>query len=263
MLSSVAAYGDADLLHFVFNFDAERNPWEMVTVEKKPIYAHHNNWRLAGAYTPSNPVFELLMQLRRTHCVNKTFGPREYTQFPAHCAWKGWAEMAEHYISLGASVDEPGVSLSHWKTRQRMIVHAFEGGYEDVVAVFLKHGADTSTPALDVASRHGHLGIFTMLLEHGAEFGKAVYEAVANGYRDIVTELLRHGAKIEEDQGALLAYAIAREDKVLFRLLLNGGCDPMEHMAECRQRAEQDGLDSMIELLRQVEAPTVQQVGAQ
>jgi hypothetical protein len=231
----------------------------MATVEKKPIYAHQNNWRLAGANTPSKPVFDLVMQLRRTHCVNKTFGPREYTQFLAHCTWKGWAEMAEHYISLEASVDEPGVSLRHWKTRQRMNVHACEGGYEDVVAVFLKHGADNSTLALEVAAWHGHLGIVNMLLDHGAEFGKAIYEAVANGYKDIVSELLRHGANIEEDQGALLAYAVAQEDKAMFRLLVEGGCDPTDHIAECRQRAEQEGLDFMIEFLREVESPTVQQ----
>jgi hypothetical protein len=258
MLLEIAAFGDAELLQFVFEIATERYPWEMVTVKKKPSYAHCNNWQLAGADTPSKAVFDLLTKLWWTHCVKRTFGPREYTQFLAHCAWKGWAEMAEHYISLGASVDEPGVSLRHWNfTRQQMIVNACEGGYEDVIAVFLKHGADTSTPALEVAARHGHLGIVSMLLEHSAEFGKAVYEAVAKDYRDIVAVLLSYGAKIEEDQGALREYAVAREDELLFRVLVEGGCDPMDHMTECRQRAEQDGLDSMIAFLRQVEAPTV------
>jgi hypothetical protein len=83
---------------------------------------------------------------------------------------------------------------------------------------------------------------------------------VVKGYKDIVTELLSHGAMIEDDQGALLAHTVAREDKVLFRLLVEGGCHLTDQtMAECRQRAEQDGLDSMIEFLLQVEFPAVQQ----
>jgi hypothetical protein len=269
MLSRVAEAGRAEMVQFVFDFDAERDPL-VFSSNKRPRnrnYAYDNNWKLATTvHTPSKPVFEILMRLRRTYCVNKTggpweYGPEEWTEFLAHCAWKGWADMAEHYISLGASVDGLGPALLHWERRQRMIVYACEGGHEDVVALLLKHGADVSTPALEVAARHGHLTIVSMLLDHGAELGKAVYEAVAKGYKDIVAKLLSHGAVVKDNQRTLLPHAVAREDKAMFHLLVEGGCDLTDQtaMTECLQLAEGEELESMIEFLRQMETPTLQQ----
>jgi hypothetical protein len=252
MLIAVCEAGRAGMAQFVFEFDTTRNPWD-ISSQKRPRYAYLNNYALASMHTPSRAVFEYLMRIRRTHCVDKTFGPKEYTTFLGYCAWKGWAEMAEHYISLGASVDGLGPPIRFWKTPPRMIVFACKGGYADIVAVLLKHGADTSRPALEVAARYGHLDIVRMLLKHGAEFGEAVREAAMKGYKDILVELLNHGAVVGDDQPSLLVHSIGHEDKAIFRLLVEGGCEANDPtvVTECLQLAEREGLDSMAEFLRQ------------
>jgi hypothetical protein len=100
-----------------------------------------------------------------------------------------------------------------------------------------------------------------MLLDHDAELGKAVYEAVAKGCKVIVAKLLSHGVVIKDEQRTLLPHAVAREDKAMFRLLVEGGCDPTEKttMAECLQLAEREGLDSMTNFLRGMETSTPEQ----
>ena len=100
-----------------------------------------------------------------------------------------------------------------------------------------------------------------MLLDHGAELGKAVYEVVAKGYKDIVAKLLSHGAVIKDDQRTLLPPAVVREDKAMFRLRVEGGCDLTDQtaMAECLKLAEREGLETMVEFLRQMEFPALQQ----
>ena len=64
MLSRVAEAGRAEVVQFIFDFDAERDPL-VFSSDKKPRnrnYAYANNWKLATTvHTPSKPVFEILM----------------------------------------------------------------------------------------------------------------------------------------------------------------------------------------------------------
>ncbi|KAH3952998.1 hypothetical protein HBH53_036430 [Parastagonospora nodorum] len=251
MLCVVAEAGRLDAVQFIFNFATESLPW-VFSRKRRPHHAYANEWMLALMHTPSREVFEFLMEKRSLHCINREFGPAQYTRFLRHCAIEGWTKMAEHYLSLGASVEGVGDRALCGEDRRPLLL-ACRRGHKDTIKMLLEHQADNAVPALELAVGWGDLATVRLLLQHKAEFGDALALAVAKGHRDVVQELLDHGADIKIGSRPLLAYAIEHENVALFRLLVERGCDPRvdEAATECVRIAEEYGLESMLQLLRE------------
>ena len=250
----VAAHaGNVDVARFAFDFEVNGFCWEFTRDKRNhPHYIRRNESRLAEMATPSREVFEFLMEKRRLHCINREFGPVQYTCFLRGCAVEGWTEMAEHYLSLGASVEGAGEKFLGGKDR-RPLVLACRHGHKDTIRMLLEHQADTAVPALELAIGWGDLATVRLLLQHKAEFGDALSLAAAKGHMDVVQELLDHGADINIGSRPLLAYAIEHEHVALFRLLVERGCDPRveEAATEFVGTAKEHGLESMLQLLRE------------
>jgi ankyrin repeat protein len=97
------------------------------------------------------------------------------------------------------------------------LIHAAEGGHEDMVAFILSRGAQagiTSTAAavaLVTAVCRGHLGMCTMLAQHIEEqhghqdatnlYAAALFKAAINGYEELVAFLLGRGARADIRDG--------------------------------------------------------------
>lgn len=97
------------------------------------------------------------------------------------------------------------------------LIHAAEGGHEDMVAFILGRGAQagiTSTAAavaLVTAVCRGHLGMCTMLAQHIEEqhghedstnlYATALFKAASNGYEELVAFLLGRGARADIRDG--------------------------------------------------------------
>jgi hypothetical protein len=85
--------------------------------------------------------------------------------------------------------------------------------------------------------------------------------AATKGYGDIVEELLNAGADVKNGSHSLPPHAIEHEHVVMFRLLVERGCDVKDPaaVAVCVKVAQEKGLDSMLELLREagIEIDTV------
>jgi hypothetical protein len=252
LLSGVAEAGRADATRFVFGFELNGWPWEF-SRQKMPRYRKTNEWVLAEVRTPSREVFDFLTEKRRLHCINRQFGQKEYTEFLRQCAFRGWAEMAACYLELGASVDGLTPSSLWCKEQDRPLLDACSYGHQEVVKVLLDHGASTSAPALEYAAGKGHLRIVQMLLASGAEHGDALSRAAAKGYGDVVEVLLNHGAEVRDSSAPLLVSAIEHEHTAMFRLLIERGCEvrDTDTAAKCVRPAKEQGLESMLELLRE------------
>ena len=250
MLWLVAEAGRAAAVRFVFDFEANECSWEF-SRKKRPSYPYRNESALASMHTPSREIFDFLMEKRKTHCINRGFGSKEYTEFLAHCVRDDWIEMAAHYIDLGASVEGPAPSINVRGEPDRMLVYASKKGHQDIVKLLLTRGGNTSAPALEVAAHNGHLDIVRLLLAHGADFGDAISKAAAKGYGDIVEELLNNGAEIQNGPRPLLVHAIEHKHEAMFRLLVERGVDLRDHdpIKDCVSVAKEKGLDSMLKLL--------------
>jgi hypothetical protein len=258
----VARVGYADNMRFVFEYETEQNPREFSRdKQRRPSYPRHNEYSLATMATPRREIFRFITEKREIHCTDREFGVKEYTRFLLQCAYKGWADMAACYLDLGASVNGLASSAYDDDEPQRPLIDGYKYGYEGIVKVLLTHGADTSRPALEIAAQNGQLAIVRMLLGPGAEHGEALTRAAAKGYGDIVEELLNAGADVKNGSHSLLPHAIEHEHVIMFRLLVERGCDVKDPaaVAVCVKVAQEKGLDSMLELLREagIEIDTV------
>lgn len=145
-------------------------------------------------------------------------------------------------------MDGLGSSVSH---KQRPLLGACRNGHREVVRVLLDYGADTCQPALETAVRYGQFAVVSLLLEHDAETGGALAEAVAKGYRSIVGALLERGANVKDELQGLLTRAIEIEDEVIFRTLTEYAGDALNEAtrAACIKAAREKGLESIAKLV--------------
>ncbi|KAI7474652.1 purine and uridine phosphorylase [Hortaea werneckii] len=120
------------------------------------------------------------------------------------------------------------------------LTQASEKGFEEVVEVLLRNGADSSgcgKAALSVASRNGNQKIVERLLKSGADvnadagwpIGTALREASKKGHVNIVKLLLKKGADpnghTKESTGNALQAASESGYKEIIRILLDAGAD--------------------------------------
>ncbi|KAH6632923.1 hypothetical protein C7974DRAFT_357014 [Boeremia exigua] len=248
-LMRTAEAGRMEIVRFVFNFKATQHPWAFARKRSRPIYPFFNEQGLAMLNTPSKEVFDFITEKRRIHCTTRTYGVKENTNFLLHCARKGWADMAAQYLALGALVDGP--ESGSIDENQRPLLLACKYGHEDVVRVLLANGASTTAPALETAVKHGQFTIAYLLLDQGAEVGRAVAEAVAKGYRVMVHTLLERRTDARAGLQGLLVRAFELEDEALFQLLVqhSGGVVEEITRSECARVAKERGLESMSKTL--------------
>jgi hypothetical protein len=253
MLQSGAEAGSIDVVRQVWNSATDEKPWEFVR-GGRTCDAKLNESRLRSIDTSSKDVFEFLMDKRRIHCTTREFGAKEYTEFLNRCATKGWTEMAAHYLDLGADVNGFGPE-AYDDGRDIPLINACKKGFEAIVELLLARGADTSNPVLESAAEQGNLSIVRKLLDYGAEFGEALLAAAAKGWGDIVQELLDRGALVGNHLQALLLSAIEQEHTSMFKLVVqrNGNIIDPVTMSECRRVAVEKGLESMAQLVLDVE----------
>ncbi|USP75887.1 hypothetical protein yc1106_03161 [Curvularia clavata] len=247
ILRRVAETGNMDLTQFIWDFEAVQHPW-VCKRKARPSYLSDNARTVAELNTPRREIFDWIMEKRRIHLPDKRFGEKEFTRFLHESAHMGWVDMTAYYLALGALVD--GIYLPNCRySRERPLVGAARNGHKEVVKLLLNHGADTSQPALETAVEYVHFDVFYLLLEHGAETGRALAVAVAKGYRSIVNVLLERGGHTKEHLQSLLPRAIETEDKAIFQTLAKHVEIDDATRAECAKVAEENGLESMAELL--------------
>lgn len=248
-LREAAKAGSIEAVKYIWNSNAHRYPW--VFDIKRPPRGYSNQCRIAPMNTPSLEVLEFLFEKQRQHCTSINFDVEHYTELLRGCAVQGWHETMERYIELGAAIDGHKDS----KQDKRPLVYACRNGHEEVVRVLLGHGADTSAPALEDAAENGHLSIVRILLKHGAEIGDAVARALSKGYMDMVDELLSGGAMVKNDTAHMLVLAVKREHTRMFHFLHQRAQRPISKkiVVVCTKLAQEQGLDSMLELLKGLE----------
>lgn len=216
-LVEAAKYGRVGVTRFVLEFQAVERPWLCSRKIKRPSYPSSNERELALLNTPSQEIFDVVMEKRREHCISRTFGVKEYTGFLVYSARHGWVDMTERYLALGARVDGLGLSSEY---RQRPLLGACRNGHNEVVQVLLEHGASACKPALETAVQNGHFEVVSLLLEYNAEQGNALAEAVSKGYRSIVRRLLGRGSYDKEFLQGFLDRAVEIEDQAMLEDLL-------------------------------------------
>lgn len=260
-LGQVAQHGRLEATRFVFNFQATEIPWEFSAKRSRPAYPFRNEQEFNYIITPCKEIFDFLLEKKKALCVKKTLTEHNKASGLVHCAENGWAEMAAQLIAMGAAVDGFG-SSGRWE-EQRPLLVACENGHDDVIRVLLAHGADTSQPALQTAVQHGQFAAVFLLLNHGAELGIALEEAVARGYRIIACALLKHDKNARFRLQDLLLRAVAIEDEALFQLLVDyaGGAIHGSIRDACVDMAREKGLESMTRLAEA--QPTVDTVEAE
>lgn len=120
--------------------------------------------------------------------------------------------------------------------RQATSLLLLAGADADLVAYDYSRNQSEARTALEMASRHGHVGVVEELLAAGATpfLDDALYEAVEARHTDIVRKLL-HGVMLSRDHW-ILGIAISNNDVDIVKMLLaagvnvNGGytvCDGM------------------------------------
>lgn len=127
-------------------------------------------------------------------------------------------------------------------------------GHVAVVDILLEAGADPAGAILSASSR-GHKEVVQKLLDKGISPSGALTKAAGGGYLETAITLLNAGADVNETIGAEspLASAIALEHTNLFSLLLErgGNLQSTGTAAECVRRAKEDGLESMLLILKE------------
>lgn len=284
MLVWAASAGNLNTVNFVWNSHIQDYPWVFVRKGNRSTWrsmlvlehihcttllrnksfdqwvrnAGYHETSLANMGTPSREVFKFLMEKRSIHCTTRVYGEKWFTRLLGESACYGWADMAAHYLDLGAKVDGPipNPGILYEDPDERPLLKACKYGYEDLVDVLLAHDADTSKPILEFAVRKGNLAIVKKLLDHKAELGDALLEAAKKGWGDIVQELLQRGATIDHNLQPLLLAAMKHEHTAMFHMLVqaNGGEISNNIKSECINKAREKGLESMAQLVEQVPA---------
>jgi hypothetical protein len=249
LLQKAALFGRVEATKFVFDFQATERPWVFSSKGPRHSDACQNLDGLWGMHTPSREILDFLTEKRKLYIRDRIYGAKYYSGFLVRCAQEGWVDMAAHCLSLGAKLN--GTRPQNPKFGPRPLVVACIHGREEIVELLLAHGVDTSQPALQMAVRHGHFAIVSLLVERDAELGEALVEAVAKGYRTIVRTLLEHYTSAKPEWQDLLVSAVKVEDEALFGLLVGytGGVIDEATRAVCEKVASEKGLESMLGLV--------------
>jgi hypothetical protein len=263
-----------DTVRFLFNLRTEEEPWGFGAATTR----HELGYRpLTKALNTSRPeVWEYIVKLReeypppqhpitwRKNPLTK-HGPideRMLTSALHRCAREGWTTMARYLIGIGACMHES----ESWG---RPIIACCKHGYTTTVQVFLDYDTDPNhrldtTGAIAAAASCGHTSTVRLLLTYGASPEGALAQAAHRGYLGIVELLLDHGAspdgvielnehKVKTGELIPLVAALELEHVRMFHLLLERGASFIDQEAglKCAKVAKENGLDSMLDLLKE------------
>jgi ankyrin repeat protein len=142
-------------------------------------------------------------------------------------ASRGWDEMADHLLSLGAETDGP--IYERYPLGRTPLLMACKWGSQKTVASLLRHNAKIWGDEIGPAARRGDLGIVKELVEHGADVNRGtiynpppIVSAVLLEYKEMFYFLLERGALLIGDFTKAMV-----------------------------QKAKEQGLDSMLVLLEE------------
>ncbi|KAH4055169.1 hypothetical protein HBI56_024910 [Parastagonospora nodorum] len=197
--------------------------------------------RLALNYTRTLATFKRLLKNAKPHILNND---RHWSSNRTYDAVKeGQAGIVKYMI------EEEGVKVSEDELidksifRSRFPVEFLKGTWT------LQYRAKA---LLSLAARHGHADIIKFLLDAGAKPDNAIEFAAMCGSRTIIRLLWEHDEYGNNAVQAAFVVAVDREDTAVFNLLkeLGAKLDDDVHVA-LRQKAQEEGLESMVKLLEE------------
>jgi hypothetical protein len=183
--------------------------------------------------TPHVDTFDFVMGLKKKTQYPDLEKAQLLSLLDSACEY-GWVEMAQHLLALGAPLEVVGAPLKdddfvYWKCEDplRVTCEGHRGGTmhsEAIVRLLLSHGARIKGDEVALAAETGNIGVVQALVEAGADVNKG------------------------EPHPLVSAIALERVD--LFKALLSWGAElNSEVKGACVERAKQENLESMLELL--------------
>jgi len=205
--------------------------------------------------TPSIEIFELMRSELRRRWLAK-LDTELLRDLLTSAAVHGRTDMVKHLIQCGAPLDRP---VRIRKLPRYALWCACKNGHEEVVQVLLQNGAKPRPKEFEIATTHGHASTLKLLLETEAaaqpHFSKGcLYAAARKGFADIVQLLLDYGVDPNDNDTAPLIGAVESEHTAMFRMLVQRGAVSSEILSEAKKRAEAEGLESMLVLLREAQS---------
>ncbi|KAH7413616.1 ankyrin repeat-containing domain protein [Phaeosphaeria sp. MPI-PUGE-AT-0046c] len=241
-----------ELLDFVYNFKRTETPWDFGQQA-----SDHQYEAIALYEAVRTTSFETLKYIHELRKVYPTWpkSPIFRESLLADCAMRGFADSTAYWLSQGADAQGmPNMNAPYITNHPIIRACKSSSAQIAVVDLLIKHGADPSVTIATAASR-GRTSLVRELLERRITPVKALTGAAKGPYLDVVRLLLDAGVDVNEStgEGSPLASAIALEHTELFRFLIKRGADLHAHETaeSCVTRARADGLESMLELLRE------------
>lgn len=240
-----AAYaGRADLVRFIFNYQADLVPWRFDLNARRG----REFLQLAKSLrTPDPEIWEFIMEIHRRYGIEVT--PSIHISMLRNCAENGWVNMAQHLLEYGT---DPNIFSDYYK--HPAIVVAAKKGHIDVVKTLLRWGAKPTNSALRAAALHGHSEIVQSLLVHNCDVTGALVDSAKGGHFAVVKTLLDGGADVNEDDGemSVICYSILKEHIAMFKYLVEQGAKapPLAMRVSCSNKAKEIGVESMLEFFK-------------
>ena len=233
-----ARRGRADIVRFLYDFKREVVPWDFT--ESEGLYQARD--------TPCIDVLKFVEEIRPLYPI-RYISPIKAEPKLWKCAHAGRLDTTLHLINLGAHPQ--GITEMGSPRDNSPIRVASTMGHVAIVELLLSHGADRNV-AITSASKRGRTEIVRRLANGVAPPVGALSIAAAGGCLEIVQLLLDAGADPNETVGlkSPLGSAILKEHTTMFKVLIANGANlSSKGMEEVIQKAKNDGLESMLQLL--------------
>ncbi|KAI6206862.1 hypothetical protein M3Y94_00962500 [Aphelenchoides besseyi] len=194
-LSLAASGGYVDIIYLLLDAGAEINSRTGSKLGISPLMLAAMNGHDAAT----------LVLLERGSDINAQIETNRNTALTLAC-FQGRTEVVRLLLSFGANVEHRA------KTGLTPLMEAANGGYTDVGALLLKHGADPNAPpvptsrdtALTIAADKGHATFVSMLLNQGAVIDvknkkgcTPLFLACSNGHLETVKILVKRRADVD------------------------------------------------------------------
>lgn len=144
-----------------------------------------------------------------------------------HASQMGYADLIDLLLAHGASVSAYNSAA---------LFNAAHKGHTRIVAALLDHGADVhadSDAAIRYAAAHGHVEVVRLLLDHNARVDavehKSLRDAAQHGFVEVARMLLDAGSDPDARSGAALSYAALNGHREMVALLLERGANPRKN----------------------------------
>ncbi|KAF2446211.1 ankyrin [Karstenula rhodostoma CBS 690.94] len=259
LLSGAVFKGDIAMVRHIFRTSPDflmqwrrNNKWfQQHKMPKNPVSWPKRSICSDLLYTPSVNVFKLIgkaVEKREILLVNREV----MLAVLVNAIRRGWMEMAKHLIRNEAPLDRPYSRVTG--ESENALYFACMYGRDDMFRLLCDNGAQICGSELGIAAWHGHTSIIKMLLERGADIHattsrNSLYAAARKGYLSVTRVLLDAGMDPNTGDTPPLFGAVESEHVGIFRLLVERGAVVSSITLEDRNKAETEGLESMLALL--------------